>query len=234
MSNYTIELRKCLEEKVGLEMFNNALSSYPIFDENYRNVLNNKIKDNFYFREIGIQPYGKFCFMLRRKMNLIMSVYNKYYETESINFNPLFNIDITETFEHENKTNGKLKNINNGETTNVSRETNSTTGENVGMSNDTPNQETTKDDIKNGRFLSSSSYDENKTSNTGESNITSNSINTNNQDLENNTLETYTKKTIGSSAGLPFSKAIMQYREILINIDEMILNDLEDLFMQIW
>ena len=46
--------------------------------------------------------------------------------------------------------------------------------------------------------------------------------------------ETYTRKTEGSSAGLPFSNAIAQWREIMINIDMMIIEELEPLFIQLW
>lgn len=234
MANYTIELRYLYENDIGKQMLDKALSDYPIFDENYRNILNQKFINHFYFREICFKEPSKFCFKLNTKLKEIMGLYNKLYESETIDFNPLFNIDITETYEHENKTNGKLKNVSEGLNTNVSYETNSSNGESTQMNNDNPNQDTSIDDIKTGKYLSSSNYNQDKNSNTGEINSTSNLNNVNNQDLENNTLETYTKKTIGSSAGLPFSKAIKQYREILIKVDEMLFDELECMFMQIW
>ena len=49
-----------------------------------------------------------------------------------------------------------------------------------------------------------------------------------------NTNQTYTKKTKGSSAGLAFSTAIKKDRETYINIDQMIIDELEDLFISLW
>lgn len=234
MSNYTIELRYIYENDIGKQMIDKALSDYPIFDEKYRNILNQKFINHFYFREICFKEPSKFCFKLNTKLKEIMVLYNKLYESETIDFNPLFNIDITETYEHENKTNGKLKNVSEGQNTNVSRETNSLNSNSTQMHNENPNQDTSLEDIKTGKYLTSSDYQEDKNNNTGEINATSNSNNVNNQDLENNSMESYTKKTIGSSAGLPFSKAIKQYREILIKVDEMLFDELECMFMQIW
>lgn len=72
------------------------LDSYPIFSEDYRAYLNQKIIEHFYFREIGLETPEKFAFFLHRKMNEIMPYYNKMYEAELIQFDPL----ATDYFEH--------------------------------------------------------------------------------------------------------------------------------------
>lgn len=46
MSRYTIELRYLIEGNYDL-----GLKDYPIFDESYREQLNNKIIQHYYFRE---------------------------------------------------------------------------------------------------------------------------------------------------------------------------------------
>ena len=63
-----------------------------------------------------------------------------------------------------------------------------------------------------------------------------NSNSTTSQNFSNsgNTTESYVRKTLGSSAGLPFSKAIKQWRDIMINIDMQIINELKNNFMLIW
>lgn len=50
------------------------------------------------------------------------------------------------------------------------------------------------------------------------------------------TTETYTKKTLGSSAGLPFSKAMIQLKEFydVYNLDQLVINELKDLFFNLW
>lgn len=56
MSKYTTELRYIIESGYKL----NALTSYPIFDENYRSVLNQYILNHFWMREIGFETAGEF------------------------------------------------------------------------------------------------------------------------------------------------------------------------------
>lgn len=84
MGDYTVSLRYLIERGYPL-----ALDKYPIWDEEYRPVLNNKIIEHFYFREIGQETPDRFNFFLRRKMNEIMPYYNKLYESEMIEFDPL-------------------------------------------------------------------------------------------------------------------------------------------------
>lgn len=91
MSKYTTQLRWIVEQiGQGLpipdgQRYANAvykyigLNEYPIFDEDYRIGLNDKIIDHFFFREIGFETAGQFAFYLRRTMNEIMPKYNALY-----------------------------------------------------------------------------------------------------------------------------------------------------------
>lgn len=84
MAKYTMTIEEMMESGIKID-----LETYPIFDESYRNVLNNKILSHFYFREIGLETPQKFNFFLRRRMNEIMPFYNQLYKSELIAFNPL-------------------------------------------------------------------------------------------------------------------------------------------------
>lgn len=53
MATYTTELRRLIENGFDL-----GLDDYPIFDEEYRAVLNKKIIDHYYFCEIGFETAG--------------------------------------------------------------------------------------------------------------------------------------------------------------------------------
>ena len=44
----------------------------------------------------------------------------------------------------------------------------------------------------------------------------------------------FIEKVSGKMGGQSYAAMIREYREALINIDQMILNELEDLFMQLW
>lgn len=81
MANYTVELGEIISHG-----FKPALNQYPIFNEEYRLLLNDKIINHFWFREIGTDAPDKFNFYLKRKMAEIMPLYNKLYESELIQF----------------------------------------------------------------------------------------------------------------------------------------------------
>ena len=84
MAKYTIELNALVSRGYPLN-----LDHYPIFDEDYRKELNQKIVEHFWFREIGQETADRFNFFLGRKMNEIMPYYNQLYKSEMIKFNPI-------------------------------------------------------------------------------------------------------------------------------------------------
>jgi hypothetical protein len=94
MSQYTTELRYLIEQNYDL-----GLRDYPIFDEIYREVLNSKIKKEYYFREIGQETPARFKHHLNHKMNMIMPYYNQLYETQALKLEPLLSFRETETME---------------------------------------------------------------------------------------------------------------------------------------
>lgn len=97
LSNYTTELRYIIEStsiEIGLE-------DYPIFEEEYRELLNKKIIEHYYFNEIGFETPERFIFELNKKMNEIMPYYNQMYLSTFLNIDPLVSykrtIDKNET-----------------------------------------------------------------------------------------------------------------------------------------
>lgn len=70
---------------------------YPIFDENYRKVLETKIIKNYLDREIGFETLGLFLLHLDNKLNNIMPLYNQLYKSELYTFNPFYDVDVTRT-----------------------------------------------------------------------------------------------------------------------------------------
>ena len=116
MSKYTTEIRYILETLAGLDnsVGYNSVSAvieasrtkffdfdYPIFDENYRSVLETKILKHFYTREIGAESVGLFKLYLDSKMNEIMPYYNKLYESELLKFDPFIDTDYKTTQDKE-------------------------------------------------------------------------------------------------------------------------------------
>lgn len=88
MSKYTIELRHAIESGFPI-----GLGDYPIFDENYRENLNNKIIDHYWFDEIGYETWDRFTHYLNSTMNEIMPYYNQLLKSELLKINPLLSFE---------------------------------------------------------------------------------------------------------------------------------------------
>lgn len=113
MAKYTTEVRSICEslsglsESVGYSDIDKVIDGavpkifdfhYPIYDEAYRNVLNTKILMHYYTREIGLETVGLWKLKLRTRLNEIMPYYNQMYKSAMLDFNPLYDTDITTTY----------------------------------------------------------------------------------------------------------------------------------------
>lgn len=110
MSVFTTEVRYICEMEAGLlqsqgqNRIRDIISTarpkifdfpYPIFDENYKQHLEEKILRHFYTREICVETYGLWKLRLEDKMNEIMPYYNQLYLSEGLKFEPLFSDNYT-------------------------------------------------------------------------------------------------------------------------------------------
>ena len=173
MSKYTTELRFICESEAGLtesKGFNSIQSileesapkifnfDFPIFDENYRLPLEIKILRYYYTREICEETVGLWKLRLQNKLNLIMPYYNKLYESELYNFNPLYDTDLTTDYEKENErteekedvyteTGSATTNYNETDVTDTDTTNNGTYSETI---NTTENKDIDRDTTSNG------------------------------------------------------------------------------------
>jgi hypothetical protein len=67
MAKYTITIKSLIDNNFDFQM-----NSYPIFDENYRDTLNNNILNHYYENEIGFETASLFRFYLNQTLNEIM------------------------------------------------------------------------------------------------------------------------------------------------------------------
>ena len=167
MSKYTTELRYLIENN-----FDIGLKDYPIFDENYREPLNQKIINHYYFREIGFETAELFKRYLNNTMNEIMPYYNQLYKSELLEFNPFYNVDKTVTADKNNNSvsdfvgniSGKdtqTADTENTQTNNGKQQTTTaatSTGESVGNSTTTNKNKNVSSDTPQG-FLSINSIE---------------------------------------------------------------------------
>lgn len=59
--------------------YNLGLKDYAIFDEKYRETLNNRIIDHFRYRKIAAETPAMFIYFMNRRMNERMPTYNAIY-----------------------------------------------------------------------------------------------------------------------------------------------------------
>ena len=167
MSKYTTELRYLIENN-----FDIGLKDYPIFDENYRKALNQKIINHYYFREIGMETAELFKRYLNNTMREIMPYYNQLYKSELLEFNPFYNVDKTVTADKNNNSvsdfvgnisgkNTQTADTENTQTNNGKQQTTTaatSTGESVGNSTTTNKNKNVSSDTPQG-FLSINSIE---------------------------------------------------------------------------
>ena len=214
MSKYTIELREI--ENCICYLFPKGFPFYTDSEELRKNFIQ-KFYDEYMFREIGFETVERFKRSLLGKLNKIMPYYTQLYHTEleSKNINFLFNKDLIETFERE---------ITGSSEINANATTNST-GTSTANSNDimydTPN--TRIDDMT--KYPTQGSQGENTAT------TSSNGTSTSNQTGENTQSEKTSLISKGNIGITSSAQLLKEWREVIINIDELILNDLEDLFM---
>ena len=150
MSKYTTEVRFICEEASGLlesKGYNDIESiiakaipkifnfNFPIFDENYRSVLETKILKHFYTREICEETVGLWKLRLNSKLNEIMPYYNKLYESELIKFNPLYTVNLNKRSNTNNDTKHNEKEISKNTDNKISNKNIKNTGMNTENSN---------------------------------------------------------------------------------------------------
>lgn len=208
MASFTMDLWEVLEYTDDI-----GLGDYPIFDESYRETLNQKIIRRYWNREIGLETIDQFQWNMRRKMHEIMPYYNEMYKSQQIKFDPLSTINI-ETL-------------------------GSGTNENTSDSKSTGNtsSETSADGL-----TVSSSYPQSQLDNNDTGNYADSGVETKQGGKQSNTAdETRADKASGKSTASSSTKGyqgspatlIMEYRRAILNIDLMIISDVNELFMSI-
>lgn len=233
MSRYTIELRYLIEGNYDL-----GLKDYPIFDESYREQLNNKIIQHYYFREIGFETEALFKNRLNQKMNEIMPYYNQMYESSKLKIDPLSTIDLEEVFSRKSKTTGEgtSSTSGTGNNTNNFNSTDTTDYGKISKFSDIAQAQTTPNEILNDKYLTSATVDDgqDKNTNTGtnksQTESTTSGTSTDERNLDEDT--TLTRK--GNNGTASESELLNMYRETFLNIDMMIIDDLDELFLGIW
>lgn len=247
MSKYTTEVRYICETYADLEesgefpdvqtIIDNSYDKvfdfeFPIFDENYRTVLEKKILLHYYTREIGLETVGLWKLKLMSRLNDIMPYYNQLYRSELLEFNPLVDVDLKTQHigSSDNTSNGNSTREDSANSVNANDSTGNSTGYN--LFSDTPQGALTGVDQEN--YLSSAG--KNIVESAGKNNSNSASASKGNSSFNNkiNTTDQYIEHITGKNGGENYAKKLMDFRKTFLNIDMQIIGELKDLFMYLW
>lgn len=207
MSTFTITVDELIEAD-----FDFGLQDYPIFDATYRAGLNQKILDHYRMYEIGQETDGLFKFTLNRRMNEIMPYYNKLYESERIEYDPLSTMDFTDISTTDNNTTLTTENTSTNSSTSDSRSR--------AVNSELPQVRLSPDED----YASSAADSVGHSETTGSGGV--------NASETGEATGTVNRALKGSQGHAP--QLIMQYRAALLNIDLMVIADLSPCFMGIW
>lgn len=173
------------------------------------------IVNHYYMRELGQETIGLFIHYAKVTMEELMEEYLPLIYSSAIQYDPLVNVDYTETFT-------RTANVDNTGRS-VSDSTNS--GDSIEITSDTPQGRITKQNILAGNYATATSGTETSGSINNITNTTSGS------DSE----EEYTKRIKGNSGvSATAQKMIEQYRDNIRAINREIIEKLEPLFMGLY
>lgn len=231
MANFTMEVREMMNQPLinGVFTFDYEFYSDNVQDKEKFEKL---FISHFYFREIGFETPERFKIKLQAKLNLIMPYYRQLALTEWEKVRSIEQMmtskNLTETTEHTQTIQG------NSETqSNQSSSSNAT--QNATSSNESKSSNladgVSQSSLTDGYLTSSGKTEQ---TDTGQTEATGNA----NQNITGNNEQQLTEKTTFTSKGdigiqTP-AYAITEWRKVIINLNQMIIDECEDLFMKIY
>ena len=231
MANFTMEVREMMNHPLISGIFT---FDYEFYSDNVQDkeTFEKLFISHFYFREIGFETPDRFKMKLQSKLNLIMPYYRQLAMTEWDKVRDVEKMmtskNLTETTEHIQSIQGNSETQSNqSSSSNATQNTNSTNESKASNLADGVSQSTLTDG-----YLTASGKTE-QTDNTQ-----TESSGTGSQTLTGNNEQQLTEKTTFTSNGdigiqTP-AYAIAEWRKIIININQMIINECDDLFMKIY
>lgn len=225
MAKYTITIKTLIDNN-----FDFGLESYPLFNQEYRTTLNQKILYHYYENEIGFETAELFKFYLNNKMSEIMPKYNILYQMqEEIAQNLINNVNLTEKQTHQDTTTTNNEEQSSGNTSTTSSSNSNSNNKNLFQ--DTPQGQISFTELEKQNYATNYTLSSNDNSDTSTSDGTSQS--TSNLTGKSENFGDYLKTIIGSNGQKYGYEILKEISESYRNIDILIINELSDLFMGI-
>ena len=171
MATYTVQLRKQIDNLLRYQYDLHQLThaqkiekvlplifdfDFDIFDEKYRSVIETKLLNAYYFRELGYETYGEWHFRLMEFLQRRMPYYNRLYKSALVNdYDPFDDVGYKDTYTRSNNSNRDTNETgahsDHSETDMESHATDSGTTD--GTSHNTGNKDTKDTGTDNGRTV---------------------------------------------------------------------------------
>lgn len=234
MADYTLTLGNLIDRGFSTdEKLHLSSQYYPIFDEKYRAKLNEKIVAHYALREIGSETPQMFVFYLGRTMREQMDYFNQLYLSAQRKFDPFITSDVWQTMDSTATNESSAKSTGTQSNKSQASSTSDTTADNSSMTFNSEFPQTRIDDFRqyattasqtdsNGNTHTATTQDSTATASSESNNDYSHS-----SDKGNST--SHTSGTSGSQ-----SQLLQDWRNTMLNIDMMVINSLEDLFLGMW
>lgn len=228
---------------------------FPIYDSNHKHALECQILLHYYTYEIGFETLGLFKLRLCSRLRDIMPYYNHLYESAALQFDPFIDVDITHNSSdrnHEEFSDSDTltennysyqKGENHGGKSGYNTEAQQTPRTFSRKFSDMPQGSIS--DVENGSYLTEYTA-ESETDGTKRKDYQDKDNSSFKNDTEEHNGSHRTKSggrdsklekretTKGKTGGKSYSQLLQEYRDTILNIDLMIVDELKDLFMLLW
>ena len=251
-ARYTEVLDNLLRNPTIKPSIDLAMGSYPLYQSDpdkvnkygtayrvpSREELNNKILNFYRFREIGFETVGRFLHELETALNEIMPKYNQLFYSADQDFNPIYNVDYVKTIDRDRKdtTIGTQNSSSNTTSTGNDSTTNEeyTKAVNAKTPQDLLNIGNTGIDSVN--YADDASWGKSSGGTTGTSTTNGNTVSNGNNSVVGKENEGIVETTKGNFGVVSAQDLIIKYRETILNIEQLIINDprITELFMLIY
>lgn len=250
MAKYTVQVRHIVEQACDdaghsptEQNWKDAwaacgLADYPIFEESYREVLNAKIIRRYFMREIGLETAGLWRFYMRERMWDVMTYYNQLYKSadlvtdplnsESMTYNEMWNRANTGSLDEKTSSTESVKGTDTTETANEYKGQSVYSDTPMDMLQDTPSK------VENLEYATNVTFDENNTEAHTQGSNTRDTQGSGTRENDTTANEDGTRTRTEEGYRTPQAELLKKYRETMLNIDQMVVNELSDLFMTVY
>ena len=206
MATFTMVFKDVLDYDPTIKT--EILASYPIFDEDHRDALNDKIINHFWNQEIGQETVSMFRLALTRKLNEIMPVMNQQYEISAVQFNQLETVRVHNVAQNSTNT--------------------TSTGGATSTSTSKAKSRAVAQELPQTMLAGTGDYATSAQDNISDTDADGSTTENATQE-QAGTGDNLTSGFQGNAALM-----LLQQRQALVNVDMMIIDELKELFMLIW